>query len=109
MANLQMQYVSIQVNPRITHASDHSNNVNVVEVINRMRSLKLDENLHASGGPRKNLVPNDICAGLHMRHMAISHECHGWVAGELGFPQFGGPQEHVSPKTGRKLFGFVKP
>jgi hypothetical protein len=57
-----------------------------------MRSLKLDENLHASGGPRKNLVPhNDIGGALHMQHMAISHECHGWVAGELGFPQFGGP------------------
>ncbi len=32
MANLEMQFVSIQVNPRITHASDHSDNVNVVEV-----------------------------------------------------------------------------
>jgi len=32
VANLQMQYVPIQVNPRITHASDHSDNVNVVEV-----------------------------------------------------------------------------
>jgi len=52
--------------------------------------MKMDENLHASGGPRKNLVRNDICGGLHMRHIAISHECHGWVAGELGFPQIGG-------------------
>ncbi len=50
----------------------------------------MDENLHASGGPRKNLVPNDIRGGLHTRHMAIFHECHGCVAGELGFPQFGG-------------------
>jgi hypothetical protein len=32
VANLEMQFVSIQVNPRITHASDHSDNVNVVEV-----------------------------------------------------------------------------
>ncbi len=31
----------------------------------------MDENLHASGGPRKNLVLNDIRDGLHMRHMAI--------------------------------------
>jgi hypothetical protein len=36
-----------------------------------MRILKLNENLHASGGPRKNLVHNDIRGGLHMRHMAI--------------------------------------
>ncbi len=50
----------------------------------------MDENLHASGGPRKNLVPNDIRGGLHMRHMPISLECHGWVAGELGFRQFRG-------------------
>jgi len=32
MANLQMQLVSIQVNPRIGYASDHSDNVNLVEV-----------------------------------------------------------------------------
>jgi len=45
-----------------------------------------------AGGPRKNLVPNDICGGLHMLHIIISHECHGWVAGELGFPLCGGPK-----------------
>jgi len=32
VVNLQMQFVSIQVNPRISYASDHSDNVNVVEV-----------------------------------------------------------------------------
>jgi len=69
----------------------------------------MDENLHASGGPRKNLVPNDICSGLHSQHMAISHECHGWVAGEFRVSTVWGPQEHVSPKTAQKLLEFVKP
>ncbi len=32
MANIQMQFVSIQVNPRTSYASEHSDTVNVVEV-----------------------------------------------------------------------------
>jgi len=97
-----MQFVSIKVNSRISYASDHADNVNLVEVESigweALNWMKMDENLHASGGPRKNLVRNDICGGLHMRHIAISHECHGWVAGELGFPQIGGLNNMWAPK-----------
>jgi len=71
--------------------------------------MKMDEILHASCWPRKNLVPNDIRGGLHMQHMATSHECHGRVPGELGFPQFGAPTTCEPPKQVRSYWDLSNP
>jgi hypothetical protein len=74
-----------------------------------MKIYMLPSTRLVAGGPRKNLVPNDICGGLHLRHMAIPHECHGWVAGEFRVSTVWGPQEHVSPKTVRSYWDLSNP
>jgi hypothetical protein len=53
-------------------------------------------------------VLNDIRDGLHMQHMAIFSWMPWLSCRRIRVSTVWGPQQHVSPKTGQKLLGFVK-
>jgi hypothetical protein len=119
VANLRMQFVSIGVNPKISCASDNSENVNVVEVESigweALNWMKMDENLHASFNQTASWwAKKESGAQWHLRWPP--HVTHGYFSlmpwlgcRRIRVSTVWGPQEHVSPKTGQKLLGFVKP
>jgi hypothetical protein len=122
VANLQMQYVSIRMNPKISYAFDNSDNVNGVEVESigweALNWMKMDEILHPSGGPKRIWCTMTFVVASTCDTWLFSHECHGWVAGKLGFPKFGDPNNMWAPKQVRShwdlsspkgLFVWVKP
>ncbi len=110
VASLQMQFVSIQVNPRISYASHHSDNVNVVELesigweaLNWMKIYML------LVGQERIWCTMTFVVASTCDTWLFSHECHGWVAGELGFPQFGGPNNMWAPKQVRSYWDLSSP